>query len=101
MSNWTKFIDYKYLFDLITNNIKLYSSDWTIIQEINAKKNKQLNNWYKLLKDLFIYLYNLQFRIWFDFEMPWENMDAVGSMEVYSDLHGKFQITQFVGNFYY
>lgn len=95
MSYWTKFIDYKYVFDLITNNIKLYSSDWTIIQEINTKKNKQLNiRKFEIVNDS-------QFRIWFDFEIPWENKDAVGSMEIYSTLNGKFSVTQFVGNFYY
>lgn len=95
LSSWTKFIDYKYIFDLITNNIKLYSNDWTIIQEINTKKNKHL------LISKFEIMQDSKVKIWFDFEMPYQNKDAVGTMEIHCALDGNFTITQFVGNFYY
>lgn len=94
LSSWTKFIDYKFVFDLITNNIKLYSNDWTIIQEINVKKTKQLN----IRK---FEIVNQQIQIWFDFEIPYENKDAVGTMEIYCTFDGNFSVTQFVGNFYF
>jgi hypothetical protein len=93
-TNWSKFISYKTFLDIVANNIPLYAPNWSTIQSSRSIKVKTINfSKFEITKNNLI-------KIWANFEIPFENKIAVGTMEVLCDLNGNYEISRAVGNFY-
>lgn len=93
-SNWTKFIDYKSLLDIVTNNVLLYAPNWSTIQSsINIKTKKIYISKFEITE-------NNNFRIWINFEIPINHNFATGALELQCNLLGQYEITNCVGNIY-
>lgn len=92
-SSWSKFIDYKSLFDIAVNSIELYAPNWsTIYSNVSTLKKLQLT---KLeIQD------NAKIKIWINFEIPLNEKTAIGAMELLFDINGNYILNNIVGNFY-
>jgi hypothetical protein len=93
-TNWSKFISYKTAIDIIANNILLYAPNWSTIQSTKPKQLKTLNF------SKFEIQENSTIKIWINFEIPFENKLAIGTLEALIDIAGNYKITSVSGNFY-
>jgi hypothetical protein len=74
LSNWTKFIDYQTLSEIITNNIELYAANWTTVITTEKLKVKSitLKNFALTEKNTIV--------LDFQFSIPWKKTIASGAI---------------------
>ncbi len=90
---WTKFVDYKNLMDLIINNIPLYAGNWnTIVQARNISTKKVMVSKVNISQEGILF--------WFSFEIPMNEKTAVGTAELLCALNGTVKIQRISGNFF-
>jgi hypothetical protein len=93
-ANWTKFIDYRTLMSLVINSVKLYASNWSMLEyDKKIQGNKIMVSKTILTKQGLLF--------WVDFEVPIENKLAIGTIELCLDLSGNYHIEKIVGNLFY
>jgi hypothetical protein len=76
LSNWTKFIDYQTLSEIITNNIELYAANWTTVITTEKLKVKSitLKNFALTEKNTIV--------LDFQFSIPWKKTIASGALQI-------------------
>lgn len=92
-NNWTKYINYKLLMNYIVNAVPLYAPNWAILKQF--KKNQ--GNKITISK---INLLNDSILLWVDFEVPYQNSVALGTIEIAMKLNGAFETTHISGTIY-
>jgi hypothetical protein len=95
LSNWTKFVDYKVLNNLVIKAIPLYANNWATIQIArNIKTQKIFFSKVEIIS-------TGEIKLWISFEIPYNNNTAVGTLELLTNPLGEYKVTQMSGNFYY
>ena len=93
-ANWTKFIDYRTLMSFVINSVKLYASNWSMLEyDKKIQGNKIMVSKTILKKQGLLF--------WVDFEVPIEHKLSIGTIELYLDLSGNYHIEKIVGNLFY
>jgi hypothetical protein len=91
--NWTRYIDYTELGSIIINTIKLYASNWNTIALSKNFTTKKIT----ISK---IDFHNGNLLWWFNFEMPFNEKTAIGTIELIGALGKQPSFSQITGNFY-
>jgi hypothetical protein len=94
-TNWSKFINYKTIEDIIADLLPLYAQNWSTIQATSNLQLKKIN----LTK--FEITENNLIAFWANFEFPFKNKFAVGTAEFQCPLsQGGYIVSNIVGNLY-
>lgn len=93
-ANWTKFIDYRTLMSLVINSVKLYASNWSMLEyDKKIQGNKIMVSKTTISERGLI--------LWVDFEVPIDKKLAIGTIEMLLELSGNYRIEKIVGNLFY
>ena len=94
-TNWSKFINYKTIEDIIADLLPLYAQNWSTIQATSNLQLKKIN----LTK--FEITENNLIAFWANFEFPFKNKFAVGTAEFQCPLSQEgYVVSNIVGNIY-
>jgi hypothetical protein len=92
--NWTKFLDYKNLMELVINTVQLYASNWSMLEYCgNIQGNKISVSKTEFNKtSILFYIY---------FEVLLDESVAMGTLELNVPLNGQHTVNKINGNIFY
>jgi len=93
-ANWTKYLDYKTLMSIAINTVQLYASNWSLLEYNKKIQGNKITISKTMIKnhDILFYL---------DFEIQISPNFAIGTIEIFMDLEGKFKIHKVHGNIFH